>query len=492
VLVHALLLSVVPASAAGTAPITSATAKGSPFHPDGDGVRETVTLSLQLSAAAELSVTAVDFDGRAVRTLLAPARRAAGTYSVRWDGRSSAGARVPDGPYRLRARAVTGAGEVVVERLVTKSPSVAYAPRPRSIVVAIDPGHGGSRTGAVAADGSRESDFNLDIARRLRAMLEGARIGTVLTRSTDRDVNEPAVDRNDDAVIEYVDELASRPDVANAARADLFLSVHNNTAVDPRVGGPSTFRHRERSFSAESLRFGRLVQAQMVDRLGRYRTSSWRPYDHGVLHHDYYVLSPYAPPRRPRPSLMPGVLSEGLFLSHPYELELLKRRDVRTSMAVAYYEAISRYLAARPAAARYDSVVAPSTAVEGEHARYEVRVTNRGSAATQGWTLEAGAVPAVTRYDGSGVPGERLGAVAVPTLAPGANSVITLDLPAPPGGEWLVRFDVVLPDGRRLSALGSPALQVPLSVPLPPGTEPSPAPSSEPTPEASAEPSPLS
>ena len=59
----------------------------------------------------------------------------------------------------------------------------------------------------------------------------------------------------------------------------------------------------------------------------------------------YYVLRDYDPPRLLRPTQMPGVLSEGLFLSNPRELRLLKQPRVRQAMAVAYYHAIAEYLA---------------------------------------------------------------------------------------------------------------------------------------------------
>ena len=94
-----------------------------------------------------------------------------------------------------------------------------YPQAPGSITVAVDPGHGGSLHGAVADDGTREADLNLDIGLRLARMLEGAGVDVVLTRSTDTDVNTPAIDRTGDGIVDETDELAARPDLANAARA---------------------------------------------------------------------------------------------------------------------------------------------------------------------------------------------------------------------------------------------------------------------------------
>ena len=67
-------------------------------------------------------------------------------------------------------------------------------------------------------------------------------------------------------------------------------------------------------------------------------------------------------------------------------------------------------------------------------------------------------------YDGSPNPGELLGSVTVPDLGRGARSTVSMTLPAPSVGDWLVKFDVVQKDGTRLSDLGLPMLQLPLSV----------------------------
>ena len=89
----------------------------------------------------------------------------------------------------------------------------------------------------------------------------------------------------------------------------------------------------------------------------------WEPYDHGALIYPYYVLRGFDPPRLRRPTQMPGVLSEGLFLSNEHELELLKRPRVRAAMAVAYYDAVARYLARRGAHVGYELVAGPVEAV---------------------------------------------------------------------------------------------------------------------------------
>ncbi len=81
-----------------------------------------------------------------------------------------------------------------------------------SFVVVVDPGHGGDQKGAVAPDGTAEKDLTLRIAQRIAKRLErqGARV--ILTRTGDIEL-----------------PLVNRAAVANAERADVFISVHLNS-----------------------------------------------------------------------------------------------------------------------------------------------------------------------------------------------------------------------------------------------------------------------
>src|SRR5215213_5866147 len=201
---------------AAAGPIEVLKVVGSPFYPDGDGVRDRVKFVVRLSGAATLALEVRDFDGRRVRTIVAAGPRSAGRYVFYWKGRDSAGVRVADGPYVLRATAQTSAGTWTAKVPFTKAPKPIFGERPGAIVVAIDPGHGDvySDGGRTAPDGSHEKQYNLDIGLRLQKMLEGAGVGTVISRTTDQGANTPEWDRNEDGAIDYADELAARCDMA--------------------------------------------------------------------------------------------------------------------------------------------------------------------------------------------------------------------------------------------------------------------------------------
>ncbi|MCK5378715.1 MAG: N-acetylmuramoyl-L-alanine amidase, partial [Acidobacteria bacterium] len=90
--------------------------------------------------------------------------------------------------------------------------------------VAIDPGHGGRDAGTSLQFGMLEKDLTLDLARRLSAVLATAGIESTLTRTDDVEVS-----------------LADRASRANAARADLFVSIHVNWLPDRSARGFETY-----------------------------------------------------------------------------------------------------------------------------------------------------------------------------------------------------------------------------------------------------------
>lgn len=87
-------------------------------------------------------------------------------------------------------------------------------------VIVIDAGHGGRDRGTMASWGMDEKEIVLDVAKRLRALLEGAGIKVIMTR--DRDDFIP---------------LPERTVIAARERADLFVSVHVNSNRDHAVNG---------------------------------------------------------------------------------------------------------------------------------------------------------------------------------------------------------------------------------------------------------------
>lgn len=218
-------------------------------------------------------------------------------------------------------------------------------------VVAIDPGHGGRYTGAVLR-GPRgvslvESEANLDVALRLAALLEQAGLTPVLTRAEDTEVASGWDDFNEDGRLSEDDDLQARVDLANAAGARLFFSIHHNGGP-ASMRGTSAFYCRDHPLSDEAAVLAEMLQQHFLWVLAAlgYHARDLGALDDAMLRKPYghLFLAGPATPRVARPSLMPTVVGEALFVTNPVEGELLRHEDVRQALAGAYLQAALQFL----------------------------------------------------------------------------------------------------------------------------------------------------
>lgn len=244
-------------------------------------------------------------------------------------------------------------------------------PQPRAVIF-LDPGHGGPDGGAVFRGRGFtvvEADVNLDIALRAAARLRERGYHVVLSRQT-ADQPGGSEDVNGDGQNTSRDGLQAVVDQANAAGADLFLSIHHNGSADSSVAGSEVYYCADRPFADASFRLGELVLSEVRAALAREGYLSPNRgvlddsllYTRGAYRGHLFVLGPLrtprasAPtrtpspadaPRRSAPKLrateMPGVLSEALFVSNPHEAWLLSQPHVRAALADAFADAIDRY-----------------------------------------------------------------------------------------------------------------------------------------------------
>jgi len=96
--------------------------------------------------------------------------------------------------------------------------------------IVIDPGHGGKDPGAIGKGGIREKDLVLDIAQRLKRILRSQGYEVVMTRDSD----------------EFI-PLSRRSDIANRAKADLFVSIHANANRSRWIRGFEVYHPRDKS-----------------------------------------------------------------------------------------------------------------------------------------------------------------------------------------------------------------------------------------------------
>jgi N-acetylmuramoyl-L-alanine amidase len=198
--------------------------------------------------------------------------------------------------------------------------------------VVVDPGHGGYDKGQVSRYGY-EKDFALDVARKLRPLLQSKGLRVIMTREGD-----------------YFVPLEVRAQIANKARDSIFVSIHFNGSNDDRNatgfeifsftprGAPSTSDGAVAP-SALSAQPGSAVDAQSTalsaciyhSLLGHIPE-----YDRGIKRARFAVL---------RLTKVPAVLIEGGFLTEQGECKLIGQKEWRAKLARAISVGIESYRA---------------------------------------------------------------------------------------------------------------------------------------------------
>jgi N-acetylmuramoyl-L-alanine amidase len=198
--------------------------------------------------------------------------------------------------------------------------------------VVLDPGHGGHDKGQVSRYGA-EKDFALDVARKLRPILQAKGLRVIMTREGD-----------------YFVPLEVRAKIANAARNSIFVSIHfNATNDDPNATGFEIFSFTPRgapstsdgtatassvnvqpgsSVDAQSLALSACIYHSVLGHL--------REYDRGIKRARFAVL---------RLTKVPAVLIEGGFLTERGESKLISNKDWRAKLAGAIGIGIENYRA---------------------------------------------------------------------------------------------------------------------------------------------------
>ncbi|MBI3969444.1 MAG: N-acetylmuramoyl-L-alanine amidase [Chloroflexi bacterium] len=223
-------------------------------------------------------------------------------------------------------------------------------------IVVLDPGHGGVEIGSEhRLSGGRsvqEKHVNLEVARIAAGLLREAGYHVVLTRQTDEQVNVNRVDVVPDGKVDLRDDLQSRIDLANAAKADVLVSVHFNGHDNPRQSGTEVYYCEERPFSEKSLRLATLAQSYLVRAI---RAGGYATLNRGVKKDSelpppgshLYLLGP-SDDRILRPSEMPAVLVESLFVSHAAEADLLAQEWFLHELARGLATSVTEYFRLSP------------------------------------------------------------------------------------------------------------------------------------------------
>ncbi len=178
-------------------------------------------------------------------------------------------------------------------------------------IVVLDPGHGGPDPGAVGLAGTFEKDLNLAVALKLRELLRAAGAKVVMTRYSDVGVG-----------------LIERPEIANRAGGDLFLSIHHNSHWIRTKSGTETYWSGHAISDPRNAEFAQAVQNELVRALGLS--------DRGIKREDAFRVC--------RVPQMPAALAEVGYLSNPVEEALLRLPQTQERVAEALFRAIVSFL----------------------------------------------------------------------------------------------------------------------------------------------------
>jgi N-acetylmuramoyl-L-alanine amidase len=218
-----------------------------------------------------------------------------------------------------------------------------------SATIVLDPGHGDRDWGGVGPSGLSEKEVNLDIADRVRLLMEsdndidwstgaitpGIGVPAFANVFLTRDLGGP----NDG---DYELGLGYRVSVATAAGADALVSIHNNTVprIDTDIPGTEVYYS---TGVAGSDRLAGIIYEELLRSFSEF-TANWsggelqgaRARVDPETGDDYYGLL--------RRATMPAVIVEGVYISEAEEEALLATPEFRQAYAEGVYRGVVRFL----------------------------------------------------------------------------------------------------------------------------------------------------
>ncbi|MDY3118051.1 MAG: N-acetylmuramoyl-L-alanine amidase [Peptoniphilus sp.] len=205
---------------------------------------------------------------------------------------------------------------------LTKAPEVNEAkPQPmepgqkKEITIVLDPGHGGSDSGAVADEGTTEKALNLRLAPRVEALLRARGYNVIMTRTTD----------------EFI-ALSERAAIANRNNADIFVSIHFNSAGSSSAYGIEVLYASENDVelkkdAGDQTKLAKEVLNAVLKETGAHSRGIKNRPDLAVL----------------KRTSMTACLIEGGFMSNPAELEKIKSDSYLDKIAKGIVQGIENY-----------------------------------------------------------------------------------------------------------------------------------------------------
>lgn len=134
---------------------------------------------------------------------------------------------------------------IVFAAFTLRKKEISNAPH-ATFTLVLDAGHGGEKNGTTAADGTKEKDLNLSIARKIRDLNKNGNLKIVMTRDNDEDSDPRA-----------------RVEFGRSAKADAFVSIHVNNDPSGTSGIQVMMTKKSTEFTHRSQLLGTLVSHEL-------------------------------------------------------------------------------------------------------------------------------------------------------------------------------------------------------------------------------------
>ena len=187
-------------------------------------------------------------------------------------------------------------------------------------LVVIDAGHGGMDPGKIGVNQVLEKDINLQIAKRVKTLLEQNDVKVVMVREDDQGLYDESASNK------KVQDMKRRMEVIEKSDAVLAVSIHQNSYQEEYVCGPQVFYY---TTSEEGKTAAFLMQAQLAEGLEQEKKREAK------ANNSYYLL---------KKSTIPTIIVECGFLSNYAEAERLKTEAYQEQVAFQITMGILKYL----------------------------------------------------------------------------------------------------------------------------------------------------
>jgi TonB family protein len=203
-------------------------------------------------------------------------------------------------------------------RLTQKNNPIALVPA-KTIIVAIDAGHGGTDIGTQSSTGILEKNLNLSIAKKIEELSKDYNVEIVMTRETD------ILPGNAGSIREG---LINRIAIAEKNKADLFISIHMDASVSQELAnGFSIYLSTQNPYYRKSVELGTILTNEIKKTYSILPELKERPSGIKIL----------------ESTAMPAILIECGYMTNKNDLRFISDENNQTIIARDILKGIVKY-----------------------------------------------------------------------------------------------------------------------------------------------------